>query len=265
MFIRFPASALGLFLTAGLACVAACGPTTPEDKFRRAVGWSDADEVRVMIEAGQDVNQRFAKGRTPLHEVAYSMHGTGEIARLLIDEGADVNARDEAGNTPWDAAFNENRTISTKRAAVFIALLEAGYEPELPATEDGGTFLHHAAQHIESSRMIGLLIKDRGMDPNARDDYGWTPLHVASLHRNIEAATGLLQNGADVNAETTGEKASVRKTLDNGKKFFHWRYMAGSRPLDVARYATGRGSTSPHDVLEEYGATKNPDVKNSPM
>jgi ankyrin repeat protein len=60
------------------------------------------DVVKVLIEAGADVNLRWDFDRTPLHNAALSNKGAecAEVADILIRAGADVNAVDEFDMTP---------------------------------------------------------------------------------------------------------------------------------------------------------------------
>jgi ankyrin repeat protein len=39
-----------------------------------------------------------------------------------------------------------------------------------------------------------------GADPNARDNVGWTPLHIAVVQENNEAVRLLVSAGADIHA-----------------------------------------------------------------
>jgi len=54
-----------------------------------------AECVRLLAEAGADVNARDNKGNTPLHETFLA-----EVEEELLKLGADVNARNEDGETP---------------------------------------------------------------------------------------------------------------------------------------------------------------------
>lgn len=57
----------------------------------------DAEIIKMMVEAGADLNARDIYGRTPLH---YALSSGAENVRALIEMGADVNAQDDNGHTP---------------------------------------------------------------------------------------------------------------------------------------------------------------------
>ncbi len=71
----------------------------------------DADSVRVLIEAGADVNavaQNDMKVQ-PLHAAAARPYGIDlEMCRLLLEAGADPNAKQQGDHTPMDEAALRN-------------------------------------------------------------------------------------------------------------------------------------------------------------
>jgi ankyrin repeat protein len=60
--------------------------------------------------------------------------------------------------------------------------------------------LHKAAEHGDNTRAIEALLH-RGAHVNARQEGGWTPLHIAAAEGRTEICGLLLDRGADVNAE----------------------------------------------------------------
>jgi ankyrin repeat protein len=62
------------------------------------VHWNCLEKVRLLVEAGADVNARGELGKTPLH---YAMwEGNDETIDYLLRNGADQNVVDDLGFTP---------------------------------------------------------------------------------------------------------------------------------------------------------------------
>jgi serine/threonine protein kinase len=80
--------------------------------------------------------------------------------------------------------------------------------------EFGWTPLHKAAilGHIE---VVKLLIKE-GADVNAKNEFGWTPLHGAAESGHIEVVKLLLEHGADPNIKNNGGKTAIDLALERG-------------------------------------------------
>ncbi len=53
--------------------------------------------VRLLLDAGIDVNARDARGMTAL--IAASEHGHVAVVKLLLDRGADVHLKNKMGAT----------------------------------------------------------------------------------------------------------------------------------------------------------------------
>lgn len=70
--------------------------------------------MRMLLEAGADVNARNRNGDTPLHLVAlnnarYEVPGaSNQVAALLLADGADLGAKDRQGKTPASLVKDRN-------------------------------------------------------------------------------------------------------------------------------------------------------------
>ncbi|MBQ9419446.1 MAG: ankyrin repeat domain-containing protein, partial [Synergistaceae bacterium] len=122
-----------------------------------------SEELKRVIADGADVNERDEKGRwTLLMNAARSDEPDLEIVKILLEAGADVNAADEYGDTALKKAiysrYNENSLD------LIEMLFDAGADVNI-ADDDGETPLIHAAR-CRNSDVVRLLLK-LGADPNA--------------------------------------------------------------------------------------------------
>eukprot|EP00166_Cyanidium_caldarium_P005444 ctg_662.g249 len=186
--------------------------------------------VRRLLQAGTsaDVRSRGADqlGQTPLMWAVVGGHL--EVVRLLVEEaGSDAAAVDARGYSPmvhavqygyidivhWLSQLGRAPGGRTGRAAEpeggEVAALAPGYEdPEITATAtdeasecvwvrdaEEHTLLHWAA-YREQLALVQYLMIYHGLDPNACDASGNTPLHRALQRNHFRVARALLRRGA---------------------------------------------------------------------
>ena len=75
------------------------------------------------------------------------------------------------------------------------------------------TPLHKAAKSNKNPNKIRALI-NKGADVNARNSYGNTPLHNATIYNNFEVVTALIDAGSDVNAKNNDDDTPLHCALD---------------------------------------------------
>jgi len=124
----------------------------------------DAVEVRRLIAAGAEVNERDKAGLNALMWAA--RNGRTEIAKMLVDARANLNARDCAVNgwTPLMHAIHKNQN------AVAHLLIERGADVNAKAgncqeqsAEGGATALLHAAGN-DNAEIVKILLA-KGANP----------------------------------------------------------------------------------------------------
>jgi ankyrin repeat protein len=87
-------------------------PQAWADKLHDAAKTGDFAQVKQLVEAGGNVDQRDITERTALSWAAGERHV--EIAQFLLEKGADVNARDFANYTPLQHAVLDGDLAAVK-------------------------------------------------------------------------------------------------------------------------------------------------------
>jgi hypothetical protein len=155
-----------------------------------AIYLNDVPFVEKSLAAGASwVNRRRGAQCVPLRRAART--GRVKVCKLFLEHGADPNAFEEGGGHPI-------MVDAVKHPAVVKLLIEHGANLRRRITwrgarsgqwiiGDEATALHYAAQegNLES---VKLLIA-AGLDPNAADDQGQTPLHIAVMFAVMKPRT----------------------------------------------------------------------------
>ena len=188
--------------------------------------------VRLLLDAGADVNWADADGGTPLMSAAAS--DDKESVRLLLKAGANPNAEDHKGHTAYWFALNYNNHSIAEILAPLTGDAEdarkpwrknkEGKSPELcfldaakggdvehlkkllgagvcvdVADESGNTALHHAAENGDLDMIRFLLESHAPLEAEGCADL--TPLLAAASRNRIKALNLLLEAGANVQAK----------------------------------------------------------------
>ena len=199
----------------------------------------------VLIANGANVNAKCGEHATALHAAAFIGHE--KIAALLIEHGAEIDCLDEAHSTPLLCAAREGHYETVKLLlehgadcmiqdeGSWTALDEcapAGFDsivqmlidhhPPIIHSKDkqNYTALHHTApQHHDST--VTILV-NAGMDIDARNCYGRSPIFQAVASGHEETVREFLEKGANVNA------------IDNeGWSVLHVAVFSGHIPVGV--------------------------------
>ncbi|XP_069495369.1 ankyrin repeat domain-containing protein 49 [Ambystoma mexicanum] len=125
---------------------------------------------RHLSQSSALVNVKDEDEYTPLHRAAYNGHL--EIARELIARGADVRAVTVDGWTPLHSACKWNNT----KVASFLLQHGADINSQ---TKGLLTPLHLAAGNRESKDTLELLLMNRYIKPNLKNNLGETAYEIA--------------------------------------------------------------------------------------
>lgn len=223
----------------------------------------DAQAVRALLAAGADPDAALPEGQTALMTAART--GNAEIITALLEAGADgysvnVNAHEGfLGQTAlmWATAAGHVEAMR--------ALIAAGANvdehswliaaPEIAGDRSMGaswsqipkgrlTALHFAAREgqLEAARTLVAA----GADLNITDEYGSTPLILATVNGHLDVAGALLEAGADPKIADEWGRTAIFAATDlhtlDALARAHPRPDDALTPVDIVRLALEKGA-----------------------
>ncbi|KAJ4355542.1 uncharacterized protein N0V89_003559 [Didymosphaeria variabile] len=204
----------------------------------KACGAKSDDSALYMIHHAEDINKRANNGKTPLQKAAARGHrkiveaifekcnrdvavltnkdnrertplhaaaqyGRKDVVEYLLQQGVSVTVQDNNGKTPLRACFDDwSEARTTDYEAICVLLLGTAQITEL----DAG-LLHVAA--ARGSLLVVKELMNRGADPLAQDEHGWTSIQIAQQFRKEEAVDLL----STTRAVTGFPPSELRNTL----------------------------------------------------
>ncbi|KAI0116158.1 ankyrin repeat-containing domain protein [Hypoxylon sp. NC0597] len=146
-----------------------------------ALLYGSIEMVKLLVNAAASINVVDKQGGSALHHAANGDHE--EIIQFLVEKGADVEARNQIMHTPL--------------------LTAASFDSDEAVKGEGNDTALHLAPRSQTALVAEFLI-ERGLDIEAVNNRGMTPLCVASEWGSEFVIDVLLRSG--VNVEVKAER-----------------------------------------------------------
>jgi ankyrin repeat protein len=179
--------------------------------------------VKLLLRRGADVDVVSKAGRSA-GELA-SENGQAEVAKFISEYRANANTRNQLRSTTLDTveygADDDGKEAKDSLHAAaeegnidtVKSLLEQGMDINA-RNASGETPLNRAA--AKGNVDVVRLLIERGAEVDSRDKWGWTPLHYSSRYGHLEVSRVLLYYGASVNARQRYYWTPMHMSAANG-------------------------------------------------
>jgi ankyrin repeat protein/beta-lactamase regulating signal transducer with metallopeptidase domain len=167
----------------------------PAKSLHQAAQDGDIAQVRLLISAGTNVNEKDKDGRTALQLAVRQAHRA--VVELLITKGADIEAKGGNGATPLHMA------ASAGHKDIVELLLNRGADVNVLLGASRLTPLHNACRHGHAE--VAELLIHKGARLDATDKGGYPPLYYALWYEHNQTTRVLVAHGADVNFTPKGD------------------------------------------------------------
>ena len=137
-----------------------------------------------------DINATNDNGATALLIAAET--GNAEIVKTLLGQGADPALKDCEGDTAMLRAMKKGHCST-------VTVMLDSHIDFMGADSRGHSLLHSACLLKEPRPDVVRLFIDKGLDIDAQDTTGQTPLHMASRTGRLEVVQVLVDSNANLN------------------------------------------------------------------
>jgi len=154
-----------------------------------------AEVVRLLLEAGANVNHKSRLGETPLH---YAVSNNREdIVHIIMEFRPNLHHQDNVGDTALNS-FNSEGEVPI---SMIRMLINGGSDIETRSNSRETPLCR--AVRFEKPELVKYLIS-RKANLNAKGTKFGGPLHVACRWNNFEIAETLVKAGADGKSQLLG-------------------------------------------------------------
>ena len=167
-----------------------------------AVALDRREQVKILLAFRCNPNLLDRTGFSPLLIAAHK--GNFECVKLLLDVGADANLCKE-GKRPMEYLLQHNPT-DVSQCAVFGSMIEHGVSVNSRYRHDQSILAFAVA--YRNPTFVALLLAKRGIEIDAQNKFGETPLHIAARLGDAELIKMLIKAGANLAIEGSSGKPS---------------------------------------------------------
>ncbi|XP_011860448.1 PREDICTED: ankyrin-2-like [Vollenhovia emeryi] len=204
-----------------------------------AVNAGSIEVTQILLETKVNVNAQDKNGKAPLHLAAKENHA--ELVKVLLSNRADISVKDHHGDTPFNLTTNEEIKALLRNAALLEAVKSGNISEvkhlvsegaDVNVVEDFFTPLYWAAKNKHFS-IVEILLdngahidngdysRDRGVLDLLRKkeaEYCKSSLHLAARLGKLRAVEGLLEKGANVNAQNDRKDTPLHFAAQSGHR-----------------------------------------------
>lgn len=160
--------------------------------------------VNQLLEIGVDVTIPEKDGYTVMHAAAFQ--GRAEVVKILLAHGIDANDVGIDGFTPFHRTLwmSSERHLETMRVFLEDGKVDVDFVTDIGKT---GALI---TTELKNTKVLDILLREYGANPNFRNKRGDALVHVAIRAQDEKTLDVLLNNGADITLEDAKGK-SCRK------------------------------------------------------
>ena len=181
-----------------------------------AISYGDADVVRMLLDAGADVNARDCFGWISLMHAAHDEKL--DVLKMLLDAGADIDAKDNDGhNVLWHALHCDAQQAASllRPLTQDIEAAEKPWRSEQFGTPELRLIAAAGGGDLDTVRK---LLKD-GVRPDVGDEHADTAIHKAAEAGHLEVVKELLAAGVPVGQPGIGDRTALQAASSGGHLF----------------------------------------------
>lgn len=183
-----------------------------DSRLHTAINRDDREAVNDLIYRGANLNLPDSEGRTPLYLAI--LRGRLDIAKLLIRAGANLDE-----NPLLELVMNKarNESLSGEEYLEIAEILLDRNPALVKQFESNGATLLHLATRLKDLKLANRLLNE-GLDINAEDMFGETPLSYAILYHRSEMTEFLLNEGARLDLLSSRNKTILlHQSVSDGR------------------------------------------------